>query len=254
MLLPRRFAILRRRFHERRRLLDQAGVAQGHRGPVVGTQREPDVGSPEPVVRDAHPVRTGGRERRPDAVALEACLRHLPDLAGLTEAPAGGHLERPPGQAAIRHDGFERWWHRQRDASWPAGQGATSPYQRVRARRGHQVAIVAAARKLACLFWCLLTRGEDYAYAQPSLTKKKLRRLELTAGAPKARGKTNIWSTNDAMRQAERALAEQAEQAYERTVADWQAAAPAKVGASATPGRASQQPSRSQAARQTTRP
>jgi transposase len=40
-------------------------------------------------------------------------------------------------------------------------------YERVRVRRGHQVAIVAAARKLACLFWCLLTREEDYAYAQP---------------------------------------------------------------------------------------
>ncbi len=84
-------------------------------------------------------------------------------------------------------------------------------YQRVRARRGHQIAIVASARKLACLFWCMLTRGEDYAYGQPSLTAKKLRRLELTAGAPKARGKTQVWSTNVAMREAERALAEQAE-------------------------------------------
>jgi transposase len=52
-------------------------------------------------------------------------------------------------------------------------------YSRIRARRGHSIAIVAAARKLACLFWCLLTRGEDYAFAQPSLTKKKMRRLEL---------------------------------------------------------------------------
>jgi len=69
-------------------------------------------------------------------------------------------------------------------------------YQRVRARRGHQIAIVASARKLACLFWCMLTRGEDYAYGQPSLTKKKLGRLELTAGAPKAQGTTAIWSTN----------------------------------------------------------
>jgi transposase len=43
-------------------------------------------------------------------------------------------------------------------------------YQRIRARRGHSIAIVASARKLACLFWCLLTRGEDYAFAQPSLT------------------------------------------------------------------------------------
>ncbi len=58
-------------------------------------------------------------------------------------------------------------------------------YDRTRARRGHGKAIVATARKLAILFWCMLTRGEDYAHQQPSLTKKKLRRLEITAGAPK---------------------------------------------------------------------
>ena len=58
-------------------------------------------------------------------------------------------------------------------------------YERTRARRGHGKAIVATARKLAVLFWCMLTRGEDYAHQQPSLTKKKLRRLEITAGAPK---------------------------------------------------------------------
>ena len=62
-------------------------------------------------------------------------------------------------------------------------------YGRVRARRGHQVAIVAAARKLACLFWCLLTRQEDYAYQQPSLTAKKLRLLEIRAGAPSHKGR-----------------------------------------------------------------
>jgi transposase len=67
-------------------------------------------------------------------------------------------------------------------------------YERIRARCGHQVAIVASARKLACLFWCLLTREPDYAYAQPSLTKKKLRRLELTAGAPKGKAKPGLWA------------------------------------------------------------
>ena len=111
-------------------------------------------------------------------------------------------------------------------------------YERIRSRRGHQVAVVAVARKLACLFWCLLTRGEDYAYAQPSLTKKKLRRLELKAGAPKGEVERGLWSTNKAMRKAERELARQGEPAYERTVADWQAVAKAKAGANATPGRA----------------
>ena len=111
-------------------------------------------------------------------------------------------------------------------------------YERVRARRGHQVAVVASARKLACLFWCLLTREEDYAYAQPSLTKKKLRRLELTAGAPRGKVQPGIWSANKALRKAEQELARQGELAYKRTVADWQAAA--KKSADATPGRASQ--------------
>jgi transposase len=51
-------------------------------------------------------------------------------------------------------------------------------YLRTKARRGHGKAIVATARKLAILFWCMLTRGEDYAHQQPSLTRKKLRRLD----------------------------------------------------------------------------
>jgi transposase len=113
-------------------------------------------------------------------------------------------------------------------------------YDRTRARRGHGKAIVATARKLAILFWCMLTRGEDYAHQQPSLTKKKLRRLEITAGAPKyAKTARGIWSTNVAIRHAERQLAQQAETSYERMVKDQRAGAPArKVGASATPERA----------------
>jgi hypothetical protein len=113
-------------------------------------------------------------------------------------------------------------------------------YDRTRARRGHGKAIVATARKLAILFWCMFTRGEDYAHQQPSLTTKKLRRLELAAGAPKyAKTARGTWSSNVAIRQAERRLAEQAEVSYERMVKDQQAGAPArKVGASATPERA----------------
>jgi hypothetical protein len=53
----------------------------------------------------------------------------------------------------------------------------------------------------------MLTRGEDYAHQEPSLTKKKLRRLELTAGAPKyAKTARGVWSASDAIRQAEREL------------------------------------------------
>jgi len=127
-----------------------------------------------------------------------------------------GRISRQ-GSAPARHALVEASWSAVRQ---PGPLRAF--YERLRVRRGHQVAIVAAARKLACLFWCLLTREEDYAFAQPSLTKKKLRRLELTAGAERGKVKPGIWATNKALGKAERELAEQAEVAYRRLVADWQ--------------------------------
>lgn len=114
-------------------------------------------------------------------------------------------------------------------------------YERIRARKGHNVAVVAVARKLAVLFWCMLTREEDYAHQQPSLTTQKLRRLELAAGAPTVKGKpSGTWATREKMRQAEKQLAAQAEASYKRSVADWQATRPKqqKAGASVTAGRA----------------
>jgi len=160
-----------------------------------------------------------------------------------------GHISKQ-GSVRARHALVEACWSAVRQ---PGPLHAF--YERIRARRGHSVAIVAAARKLACLFWCLLRREEDYAYAQPSLTKKKLRRLEITAGAPRySANAAGIWSANAAVRQAERELARQAEVAYARTVRDWHAAQTANVGASVTPGRASKKPSKGKAARQTTSP
>ena len=86
----------------------------------------------------------------------------------------------------------------------------------------------------------VLTRSQDYAHQQPSLTRKKLRRLEITAGAAKyTRRAAGVWSTNDLMRDAELELARQAETSYKRMVQDQQAGGPVrKVGASATPERA----------------
>jgi transposase len=90
-----------------------------------------------------------------------------------------------------------------------------------------------SARKLAVLFWCMLTRSEDHAHQQPSLTREQLRRLEITAGAAKnTRRAARIWSTNDLMCVAERDLAEQAEASYMQLVQDQLAAGPSKkVGA-----------------------
>ncbi len=70
--------------------------------------------------------------------------------------------------------------------------------------------------------------------------QEKLRRLEITAGAPKnTRRAAGVWATNDMMRDAELELARHAEISYKRMVTDQQAGAPAKkVGASVTLERA----------------
>ena len=78
-----------------------------------------------------------------------------------------GHISKQ-GSVRARHALVEACWTAVRQ---PGPLHAF--YERVRARRGHSVAVVAAARKLACLFWCLLTREEDYAYAQPSLDQEE---------------------------------------------------------------------------------
>ena len=151
-----------------------------------------------------------------------------------SEPATHGHISKR-GSSSARHALVEAAWSVVRQPGPPHAF-----YERIRARRGAHVAAVAVARKLACLFWCLLTREQDYAYAQPSLTRKKLRRLELKAGAPKGNVEPGIWSTNVAMRRAEQELARQGERAYERTVADWKAVANQRAGAGATVGRASQ--------------
>jgi len=95
-------------------------------------------------------------------------------------------------------------------------------FERVRGRRGHQIAIVATARKMAVLFWHLLTTERDYAYTMPTTTAKKLRAVELKAGAERRPpGGARQPLNREQRREAERAAAEHAQAAYERTVTDW---------------------------------
>jgi transposase len=117
------------------------------------------------------------------------------------------------------------------EAAWAAAK-TPGPlrafYERVRARRGMQIAVVATARKLAVLCWHLIAKGEDYAYQRPSLTAQKLRALELRAGMPSRRGQRGSTHASNLkeVRARERALSEQAERAYRQLVADWQSRSP----------------------------
>lgn len=114
------------------------------------------------------------------------------------------------------------------EAAWSASR-APGPlrafYQRIRSRRGFQVAVVATARKMTALAWHLVTKDQDYAFARPGLVTHKRRKLELAAGAPSRRGNFGVPGAayNDKTRRAEEAaVVEQAERAYQVFVAHWQ--------------------------------
>jgi transposase len=119
------------------------------------------------------------------------------------------------------------------EAAWAAAR-APGPlrafFLRIQARRGKQVAAVATARKLAVLVWHLLTKEEDYAWARPALLEAKLRKVELAAGQPAAKGRrqgrAHAYNCKD-VRERERAWLEQTESAYARFVANWQTKPPA---------------------------
>jgi len=151
--------------------------------------------------------------------------------------------EEPVRYGHISKEGASEARHMLCEAAWivvryPSPLRAFS--ERIRARRGSRIATVAVARKLVVLFWHLLTNEQDYAFERPTLTHKKLRRLELLAGAPRHRGQPGVWAANKALGAAADELAHQAEIAYRRLLEDWQQAP--KQGAGATPGRASSRP------------
>jgi transposase len=189
----------------------------------------------------------GDVRRFPTSRQLVGYLGLHPTIRQSGNGPARHGRLSKEGSAAARHVLVEAAWSA---ANAPGPLRAFA--QRTAARRGRHVATVAVARKLAVLAWNLLTRGEDYAFARPGLVRRKLRAMELKAGAPRAKPGPNpdpVWNTtSDA---AEKRLAEQAETAYRWLVADWRARGP-KAGAGATPERASQRPSKGKAARQAT--
>ena len=136
---------------------------------------------------------------------------------------------RQSGNAEARHGriskaGSSLARHMLGEAAWSVAQ-TPGPlrafFERVRARKGPQIAATATARKLVVLFWHLLTRGENYAFGRPAMTRHKIRQLELLAGAPSQKGRKGIaGGKSKAVFDAERELSRQAEVAYRRLTAD----------------------------------
>jgi transposase len=190
----------------------------------------------------------GDVRRFPTARQLVSYLGLDPRVRQSGSEPARHGRISKQGPGETRHVLVEAAWHAAR---------TTGPlrafHERIAVRRGRNIATVAVARKLAVIAWHMLTRGEDYAFARPSLTREKIRKLELATGAERRKGKRNpvrIFATPTQHR-LEKEWAAQAEIAYRRLAQDWQ---PAIKGTGAAPGRASRRPSSGQAARQETAP
>jgi hypothetical protein len=151
--------------------------------------------------------------------------RHLVGYLGLdprvsqsgNEAARHGRISKQ-GPGSARHVLVEAAWHLAR---------STGPmrafHARIADRRGANIATVAVARKLVVIAWHMLRDEEDYAFARPSLTREKIRRLELLSGAPRQRGRAHPERVFAPRRQhdRERELAAQAETAYRRLTSDW---------------------------------
>lgn len=165
----------------------------------------------------------GDVRRFPTAHRLVGYLDLDPRSRQSGTAPARHGRISKQGSSAARHVLVEAAW-----AAIKTPGPLRAFYQRVRSRRGAQIAIVAVARKIAILCWQLLTKQQDYAYQRPAHVARKLRGLELRAGATAQKSKPLGPRTGTAAEHtaAERALTQQAENAYRRLVADWQATAP----------------------------
>lgn len=115
-------------------------------------------------------------------------------------------------------------------------------FQRINKLRGHNVAVVGVARKLAELVWHLLTKEREYLYAVPKrtidkrsgwrlLAKRKIG-IELKSAAQRAVGRPVLYGTGEAgtklKREIVRHAAEQAERLYAAMVKERQSTDPAQ--------------------------
>lgn len=115
------------------------------------------------------------------------------------------------------------------EAAWAAAK-APGPlrafFLRIRSKRGHQIAAVAVARKLAVLVWHMLTNKQDYHWLRPALVGAKKRQIALKSGAPSERGvgrRGPAYAYNvKELRDREMAAAQIAERTYDQMTRRWQ--------------------------------
>lgn len=133
----------------------------------IGCDRRADRRSPCP--NPGAPAASARRQRSAclhrSALGLPVAVGDLQSAMGASQGPART-LAFPAGaRASFQRNVVEAAWTAVRQPG-----PLHTFYERTRGRRGHDKAVVATARKLAILFWCMLTRSEDYAHQQPAPT------------------------------------------------------------------------------------
>ncbi len=98
-------------------------------------------------------------------------------------------------------------------------------YLRLRARKCHNKAICAVARKMVHFLWHMLASGESYRYAAPIQTHQKIRKVEILAGGERRKGglgkgvdARSVTTSRRKMRPHEHDLAKAAQAQYEELV------------------------------------
>ena len=153
----RQIVFLDARDQSRRAADRPTGVGLAGDPPVDdGPGREP--GLRRDVHRRDRAARTGSSHSR----KLVAYLGLDPKVRQSGEAPARSGRISKRGSASARWALVEAAWS---VVKQPGPLRAF--YERIRARRGHGKAIVATARKLAILFWCMLKRARTTRTSGP---------------------------------------------------------------------------------------
>lgn len=141
----------------------------------------------------------GDITRFPDKKKLAAYLGVVPSTYQSGDSSRNGRITKQ-GRAEARWLLIEAAEHLRKS---PGPMRAL--FTRVAKKRGHNVAVVAVARKLIELVHHLLTHNEDYIYRLPRLTQEKRARVrflakkklgvEIKSAASKAAGRTALYGT-----------------------------------------------------------
>ncbi len=141
----------------------------------------------------------GDITRFPDKKKLAAYLGVVPSTYQSGDSSRNGRITKQ-GRAEARWLLIEAAEHLRKSPG-----PARALFTRVAKKRGHNVAVVAVARKLIELVHHLLTHNEDYIYRLPRLTQEKRARVrflarkklgvEIKSAAAKSAGRTALYGT-----------------------------------------------------------